>query len=519
MTRLVIVSNRVALPRTGRRAPGGLAVGIMAALNEWGGLWFGWSGKVADTVPFKVSTQDQDRITFATLALSTQDYREYYRGYANRVLWPLFHTQLHRVEFQRQDLAGYERVNKQFARRLVPLLKGEDIIWVHDYHFIRMGCELRRLKVSQPLGFFLHIPFPPYEVLRTLPGHEGLLRCLCAYDLLGFQTELDRKAFLYSVEEALGAKIHADGVVSLSGARIYSGVFPIGIDVEEVMSQAARGRQAPYGRRLIRSLANRTLITGVDRLDYSKGLVERFHAYQRLLDLHSAYHRNVVFMQIAEPSRGDVPDYQAIQHTLEALTGEINGRFSDYDWVPLRYINKGFARATVLGFLALSRVGLITSLRDGMNLVAKEYVAAQDPAEPGVLVLSQFAGAARELKDALLVNPYDIDDVVEGIARAIEMPMSERRRRWKNNMQLLRQNDITAWRCRFINMLRECAIDKPNPLWHKRGLPSLSLMPPNKSSQATERPSTLSQGNQMSEAVLKHAHPPQTVDSKSTERL
>lgn len=182
--------------------------------------------------------------------------------------------------------------------------------------------------------------------------------------------------------------------------------------------------------------------------------------------------------------------------------------------MPLRYINKGFARATILGFLALSRVCLITSLRDGMNLVAKEFVAAQDPAEPGVLVLSQFAGAACELKDALLVNPYDIDDVVEGIARAIEMLMSERRRRWKNNMQLLRENDITAWRCRFINMLRECAIDKPNPLWRRRSVPSLSLIPPNKSSQPTERASTLSRGIEVSEVVLKHAHAPLSADCR-----
>jgi trehalose 6-phosphate synthase len=376
----------------------------------------------------------------------------------------LFHTQLHRVAFQRQDLLAYERVNKQLARRLVSLLKAEDLIWAHDYHLIRLASELRRLKVHQPIGFFLHIPFPPYEILRTLPGHEDLLRCLCAYDLLGFQTGLDLNAFLHAAEQGLGARIHPDGAVSLGGARTYAGVFPIGIDVGEVMSQAARGRNAMYGQRLLRSLVNRKLITGVDRLDYSKGLVERFRAYERLLEHHSDYHGHVVFMQIAEPSRADVPEYQAIRRTLEALAGEINGRYSNYDWVPLRYLNKGFARSTVLGFLALSRIGLITSLRDGMNLVAKEFIAAQDSTDPGALVLSKLAGAACELKDAILVNPYETDDVAEGIARAIEMPINERRRRWKNAMDVLRKQDITAWRRGFINMLRDCATDKANRL-------------------------------------------------------
>ncbi|MGH8659226.1 MAG: alpha,alpha-trehalose-phosphate synthase (UDP-forming), partial [Gammaproteobacteria bacterium] len=402
---------------------------------------------------------EQDGIAFATVPLSAHDYRGYYRGYANRVLWPLFHTQLHRVEFQRQDLLAYERVNKQLARRLTSLLKAEDIIWAHDYHLIPLASELRRLKVHQPIGFFLHIPFPPYEVLRTLPGHEDLLRWLCAYDLLGFQTELDLKAFLHAAEDGLGARIHP-GAVSLHGARTHTGVFPIGIDVEEVMNQAARGRTAIYGRRLLRSLSSRTLITGVDRLDYTKGLVERFRAYERLLERYPHYHGQVVFMQIAEPSRADVLQYQELRRSLEALAGEINGRYSDYDWVPLRYVNKGFARSTVLGFLALSGVGLITSLQDGMNLVAKEFTAAQDPGDPGALVLSKFAGAARELKDALLVNPYDIENVAESIAKAIEMPMTERRRRWESNMQVLRKHDITAWRRGFINMLRDCAADK-----------------------------------------------------------
>ncbi|MGH8582594.1 MAG: alpha,alpha-trehalose-phosphate synthase (UDP-forming), partial [Gammaproteobacteria bacterium] len=241
----------------------------MAALSESGGLWFGWSGEVVDDVPIRVHTVEQDGISFATLPLSSDDYRGYYRGYANGVLWPLFHTQLHRVDFQRQDLGAYERVNKQFAKRLVSLLAAEDIMWVHDYHFIRLASELRRFGVSQPIGFFLHIPFPPYDVLRTLPGHEDLLRCLCAYDLLGFQTELDRKAFLHAAEDGLGARIDPDGAVSLRGARTYTGVFPIGIDVDEVMTQAAKGRNAVYGQRLLGSLVSRTLITGVDRLDYS----------------------------------------------------------------------------------------------------------------------------------------------------------------------------------------------------------------------------------------------------------
>jgi trehalose 6-phosphate synthase len=470
MSRLIIVSNRVAVPQPGRRAPGGLAVGIMAALKESGGLWFGWSGEVTDLVPVKIHTVEQDGVSFATVPLSGHDYRGYYRGYANRVLWPLFHTQLHRVEFQRQDLAAYLRVNRQLARRLASLLKAEDIIWAHDYHLIPLAAELRRLQVHKPVGFFLHVPFPPYEVLRTRPGHEDLLRWLCTYNLLGFQTDLDLKAFLQAAEEGLGAKILPDGAVSLHVARTYTGVFPIGIDVEEVTSQAARGRNAISGRRLLRSVVSRKLITGVDRLDYTKGLLERFRAYERLLELYPHYHRYVVFMQIAEPSRADVPQYQALRRSLEALAGEINGRHSDYDWVPLRYINKGFARSTVLGFLALSGIALVTSLRDGMNLVAKEFVAAQTPSDPGALVLSKFAGAARELKDAILVNPYDTENMAEGIAKALEMSLNERRRRWQANMHVLRKHDVAAWRQGFINMLRECASEKVGPSWRSGGV-------------------------------------------------
>ena len=450
-----MVSNRVALPRRDQAAQGGLAVALVSALEKFGGIWFGWDGKITPHPGKNPTRQKTGNVTYATLPLSKRGYQEYYMGYANSSLWPLFHCQLQAYEYQRQWREGYYRVNRMFARKLLPLLHRKDVIWIHDYHLIPLASELRNAGVKSPLGFFLHIPFPPFEVLEALPGYQDLLRHLCDYDLIGFQTESDRRAFLDCVENVYRGRFHKRrNVLSVLDRELRVQVFPIGIQVDEVVRMAERGRKSSQNKRLqARLLDHRDLIIGIDRLDYSKGLPERFLSFERLLERYPANRGNVEYLQIAAPSRTDVPQYGEIRRRLNTLAGQINGKYAEYDWIPLHYLNKAFSRATIMGFLSISRVGLITPLKDGMNLVAKEFAAAQDPADPGVLVLSSLAGAANELTDALIVNPYDIDAVAEALQRALSMPLKERTARWRGMMHALQKNDVFTWADAFISGL------------------------------------------------------------------
>jgi trehalose 6-phosphate synthase len=313
---------------------------------------------------------------------------------------------------------------------------------------------LRNAGVESPIGFFLHVPFPSYEALRAVPGHDYLLRCLCAYDVIGFHTAGDLAAFQTCVREPIvGAEFLDKNRIKVSGGELIADVFPIGVDVDEIKQLAVDAQELKQVRNMVKSLAGRELIIGVDRLDYSKGLMQRFLAYERLLEKYPNAQKVVTLMQIAAPTRSGVRTYDDIRSELEQVSGRINGRFAATDWVPIRYLNKGIARKPLMGFFRNASVGLVTPVRDGMNLVAKEFMAAQDPEDPGMLVLSSLAGAARELTDAVIVNPYDRDDVADGIATAINMPVEERRERHASMMAILRKNDITAWRTRFVDAL------------------------------------------------------------------
>jgi trehalose 6-phosphate synthase len=453
--RLVVVSNRIAKPQ-GKTPAGGLAVAVLSALNESGGIWFGWSGQTTGEAASAPAIDPVGNVTYATLDLKRQDFEEYYNGYANRVLWPLFHFRTALVEFRRRDLDGYRRVNQQFALHLFPLLKPADLVWIHDYHLIPLAEALRRRGAKQPLGFFLHTPFPPPEMLRIVPNHEELIRGLCNYDLVGFQTESDRHGFTdYLVREA-GAEPLGHGVYRAFGRTVRAEVFPIGIDTEGVARIAAEAAGSRQTRRLLDSLRDRALIIGVDRLDYSKGLLARFEAFGKLIENFPETRGRVTFMQIAPPTRSEVPEYLEIRRSLETLAGHINGRFAEFDWTPLRYLNKSFAQRPLTGFFRASRIGLVTPLRDGMNLVAKEYVASQNPEDPGALVLSCFAGAARELgAAAVMVNPFDIEGMSEAMKRALDMPQGERRERWQQMMRVIERNTIGAWRESFLRRLAE----------------------------------------------------------------
>ena len=450
--RLIVVSNRVA-PIKNKASAGGLSVALQAALQESGGLWFGWNGVVSDSVPDEPSFDTEGGVTYVTTGLSRTEHDGYYQGYANRTLWPLFHYRVDLAVFERGYYEHYEAVNARFARCLAPLLRPDDILWVHDYHLIPLGEELRKIGYTGPLGFFLHIPFPVPEILRALYNHKRLVRHLLAFDLIGLQTERDVGALSdYAIQE-MGGTVSADGLVRAYGNEARIGAFPIGIDTENFAQLAVSAPARRHSERMTQSLGGRQLIIGIDRLDYSKGLPERLQAYQKLLQQDPEISRRVTLVQIAAASRAEVPEYRELRRQLATLTGEINGQYAEFDSVPIRYINRAYGRRAVAGMLRVAKVGLVTPLRDGMNLVAKEYVAAQDPDDPGVLVLSRFAGAAAQLTDALIVNPYDVQEVADTVQQALQMPLEERRRRWAAMMKAVTREDVTAWRQSFVTAL------------------------------------------------------------------
>ena len=440
MGRLVIVSNRVPSPRERSNPAGGLTVGLKDAIRGRPSLWFGWSGQVSqsegDPVP---KTSTQGRASFATIDLTPAQNRGFYEGFSNRILWPLCHYRMGLVEYSRGDLETYLAVNAVFARCLAPLLKPDDVVWVQDYHLIPLGAALRELGVKTRIGFFLHTPFPPLALFGALPGAGLLIRSMAAYELIGMQTEQDRE--------------HLDQSLQAEGVRPTTAAFPIGIDPDEFAKQANKATKGPELLRLTESLAGRTLILGVDRLDYSKGLPQRFQGYERLLERFPEHRNHVTFLQVAPVSRGDVAEYKALRRRLDEQAGRINGEWAEFDWMPIRYITRAIPRATLAGFHRFARVALVTPLRDGMNLVAKEYVAAQDESDPGVLVLSRFAGAAPEFTEAVQVNPYDPDEIAEGLHQALVMPKKERRSRWDALDVAVHKVTAASWARDFLAAL------------------------------------------------------------------
>ncbi|MBK1870035.1 alpha,alpha-trehalose-phosphate synthase (UDP-forming) [Aestuariivirga sp. YIM B02566] len=448
MARLVIVSNRVPVPAKKReQQAGGLAVVLEEALKG-DVLWFGWSGRRSAEASAEPVFATRGSTTFATIDLSEADYRDYYAGFANRSLWPLLHYRTGLVAFLRDEYQGYRATNRKFAAALMPLLRPDDIIWIHDYHLIPLGHYLRELGCRQKIGFFLHIPFPPLSVFDILPPARELIGDLATYDVVGFQTHEDRDNFQGCAGRLLAGEQRAHAVSA-------SVAIPVGIDGKAFAQMAKTSRMTAESHRLKHSLVGRKLIIGADRLDYSKGLPQRFEAYSELLETHAQYREKVSFLQIAPRSREDVSEYRDLKRSLDRLTGKINGKFAEFDWVPLRYMTHGLSRKLLAGFFRMAAIGLVTPLRDGMNLVAMEYIAAQDPEDPGVLVLSRFAGAAASLDAALVVNPFDTSAVAEAIHQGLMMPKEERRARWLSLMDRIEQDSAASWCRRFLARLSD----------------------------------------------------------------
>ncbi len=457
MPRLVVVSNRVPVPGDRNPAAGGLAVGLADAVAQ-GSLWFGWSGRRAAAGTSDASPTPNialaGGITYATIDLTEAHYRHYYTGFANGALYPLLLFRLGQVDFHQEDYAAYRTVNTAFATALRPLLRDDDMIWIHDYHLLTAGHALRALGVTQRVGFFLHTPFPPPPIFTVLPRAAELLEAWCACDVIGFHTTGYREAFLQCVAVLMGVQADNDGCFTWRGRRVRAIVTPIGIDAGAFATLAARNVNHVPATRLANSLGGRLLGISVDRLDYAKGLPNRVRALDDLFKRYPEHRKNLTLLQIAAPSREELAIYRALHRELDRAVGDINGRYAEPDWTPIRYVARAVGRGTLAGYHRLTRLGLVTPFRDGMNLVAKEYVAAQNPADPGVLILSRFAGAAEELTEALIVNPFDSEEIARAMHQGLSMPLDERQARHKTLMAQVRTFSAKHYCEMFLAALR-----------------------------------------------------------------
>ncbi|MFT3731259.1 MAG: trehalose-6-phosphate synthase [Hyphomicrobium sp.] len=439
MTRLVMVSNRVIDFNAAQQA-GGVGVAIYNTLERHSGFWFGWDGRSDETGSPEPKSVTVGGHTTVTEALTEADYNEYYLGYSNSVLWPVFHNRLDLAQFEAGYYARYVEVNARFARHLAPLIQPDDVIWVHDYHLVPMAMELRKLGIDNPIGFFLHIPVGPAQALLAIPENQQIARALGAYDLIGLQTQSDVRNLIDFLQQSVYGRLLPSGRIRVFDSELEIGCFPVGIDPNDFAFGPGEEEALAANDQ---SEINR--IIGIDRLDYTKGLPQKFKAYGKFLEEFPEYRRRIVLSQFAPPTRESVEAYADIKAELESLAGSINGRYGELDWVPINYIHRTIPRGELRDIYRTSRIGLVTPLLDGMNLVAKEYIASQDPKDPGVLILSKFAGSAEQLSDTLLVNPYDLNDIAQCLKLALDMPLSERRSRYDALIKIVRKHDADAW--------------------------------------------------------------------------
>jgi trehalose 6-phosphate synthase len=469
----ILVSNRIAEPSRGGAMPGGLAAALYAATDKNGAWWIGSSGKftkenAADT-PINMKSIGAGKLV--TVDFPANLFRNFYNGMSNSAIWPILHDRADLLHYDERFFGGYSEVNDLMADAVARIAQPDALIWIHDYHFFMLGDCLRRRGFDNPIGFFLHTPFPTASVLGCLPQHQTVMKSLAAYDLVGFQTGNDLLRFRDYATTELAATLTGQTSLRFGKNRVQIGVFPIGINVDHFAEAAERNHKTRRLNRMRHDLHDGSLVIGVDRLDYSKGLPLRFQSYEQFLTLYPEERKRVSFLQITPPTRSEVESYRRIRGELAAKAGDINARFGSVDWQVLRYVNESFSPDELAGFYRMSKVGCVTPLRDGMNLVAKEYIAAQDAEDPGVLVLSRFAGAAAECTAAILVNPYDPEAVATSIAHALSMPLEERRSRHAALFQVISDNDLNWWGEHFLAALTKDGSSTP---WHEQ----LGLTPP-----------------------------------------
>jgi len=462
--RLVIVSNRLpvslSMSEGGQwravASPGGLVTALAPVLRDRGGLWIGWPGTTEPIDPSEPLSKASKEVgyTLRAVPLSHEDFNQYYCGFSNEILWPLFHDLQTRCNFDPAYWEAYQGVNRKFAEVVADNVAANDCIWIHDYHLLLVARELRSMGVKNRIAFFLHVPFPPLDICLKLPWRSQVLEGMLEYDLVGFQTWRDRNNFVQCIESLVrGLNVDARmkiATVRTQGREVKVGSFPISIDFSEFARQAADQEMAQEAEKLRKAMKGRRIILGVDRLDYSKGIPERLRAFGNALERFPDLRGNVSLIQSVSPSRADIPEYRRLKAEIERLVGEINGRFTEPGWVPVHYIYRNLARHELQAYYLAADIALITPLKDGMNLIAKEYCASKVEAD-GVLILSEFAGAASQLRrEALLVNPYDVEGVANAIHQACTMKKSERELRMTRLRQSIARRDVFWWVDSFL---------------------------------------------------------------------
>lgn len=468
--RLVIASNRLPIVLSKdadggwqvQPGSGGLVTALAPVLRSRGGIWIGWTGTMqedqVDLAPLLADATRDAGYSLISVQVTAEQHDKFYLGFSNAVIWPLFHDLQSHCHFEPDYWRAYEDVNRSFAQVIVEQTQPDDYIWVQDYHLMNVASELRAMEVSRKLGFFLHIPFPPPDIFLKLPWRTPVLIGLLSYDLVGFHTQRDRTNFVDCVR-ALLKDVVIDDAGQLTSVRYDErttrlGAFPIGIDFDEFAQHAASQEVAAGAAALREALPHRQLVLGVDRLDYTKGIPQRLEAFRHALARHPELHGQITFVQVVIPSRTDILEYAELKTEIEQLVGEINGQFTQPGWVPIHYLFRSMDRNELLSYYRAADIALITPLKDGMNLVAKEYCASS--VETGVLILSEFAGAAPQFENgALLVNPYDLIGVADAIYEAWAMPEEERRRRLKELRRVVAEQDIYWW----VNSFLEAGAD------------------------------------------------------------
>lgn len=458
MSKLIVLSNRVHLPAHDHHPAGGLAVALQDALNEIGGTWLGWNGeKINDDQPQKFDDQRYKNVDYVTCPLNEKQYRQYYCGFSNNTLWPAMHDREDLIEFEPEEFETYQDVNRLFAEQLNQIAQPEDIIWVHDYHFLSVAAYCRQFGMQNRFGFFLHIPFANERIWKNLPVADHLIKDLCQYDVIGLQTEKDQQRCLALCRSLIkdSSKFMTNNFLELENRVVKIECYPIGINPDSIQKAALADESYLDDVFELQDQDPQKTIISVDRIDYSKGLIERFNAFSAFLKQYPEYHQTVTDLQIACPCRMDIPAYEKLYNRVKAKVDEINAEFGLDNWSPINCTNETIGHEQLMQLYRQSDICWVNSLKDGMNLVAKEYIAAQDDRDPGVLILSKYAGSADQMPEALIVDPNCSKSMVKALKKALMMSKSERTERYKELIKGLKNFDINDWRNTFLNDLRK----------------------------------------------------------------
>jgi trehalose 6-phosphate synthase/phosphatase len=468
--RLIVMSNRAPI-KVVREGPeerieptvGGVGTTFLRLLERHGGLWIAWNG--GQKTPPRISLPaEHPRFDLSFVELSDRDVSQYYYGMCNRALWPLMHFMISNCHFNGAHWRQYRAVNEMFAASAIAQAGDGDVLWVQDFHLALTPSIIRRRRADLAIGIFWHVPFPPVELYRVFPWRRELLMGMLGSDLIGFHCESYVTHFLNSCRRVVGAEVDSDrGEVHFEGHTSRVGAFPLGIPVDFFEDLAASSRTQQKSARIRRGLRSEVMVLGVDRLDYTKGILERLLGFERFLERNPHYHRRVTLVLIAVPSRTKVTEYAALKRELDEAVGRVVGRFSSDGWVPIRYLYTQFGAEDLVAYYQAADIALLTPLRDGMNLVAKEFVASH-PADDAVLILSEFAGAAEELTDALLVNPYDPDSISDSIRAALEMRPEARAQRMHASREKIRRNNLERWSANFLSALAPETVLEPRSI-------------------------------------------------------